>query len=139
MFSIEFIVKTVPDGFIYSPSVYLTNSWNAVDFVVLLYMWLYIITLLRNNDSISRIVREFSALRALRCLIISNTAKQTFYKVILQGVKKKIFHAALVSISLLFPFIIWGIGPFRNRLCTCNIDDVGLSDCYNGYTNTLFR
>ena len=88
MFSIEFIVKTVADGFIYSPNVYLTNPWNAVDFVVLLYMWIYIKTLLRNNDSISRIVREFSALRALHCLTISNTARQTFYKVILQGVKK---------------------------------------------------
>lgn len=138
MFSIEFIVKTVADGFIYSPNAYLRNPWNVIDFVVLLYIWMYLITFLRNDGNISRIFRGCSALRALRCLTISNTARQTFNMVIFQG-GKKLFQAALVSISLLFPFTIWGIGLFRNRLGTCNDGNVGLSGCYNEYTNTVFQ
>ncbi|CAL9733466.1 calcium-channel protein Cch1p [Monosporozyma servazzii] len=138
MFSIELIVKTVADGLVYSPNAYLRNPWNAIDYIVLQCMWIYLITFLKNDGYVSRVFKGLSALRALRCLTISNTARQTFNMVIFQG-SRKIFEASMVSLSLLFPFTIWGIGLFRNRLGTCNDSGLGVDRCFNEYTDEVFQ
>lgn len=49
-FSIEFIVKTVADGFIYSPNAYLRNPWNFIDFCVLISMWINLIAYLKTME-----------------------------------------------------------------------------------------
>ncbi|CAL9728073.1 calcium-channel protein Cch1p [Monosporozyma unispora] len=138
MFSVELIVKTVADGFVYTPNAYLRNPWNTIDFIVLISMWVYLITFLKNDGNVSRIFKGLSALRALRCLTISNTARQTFNMVIFQG-SRKLFEASMVSFSLLFPFTIWGIGLFRNRLGTCNDSSLGMGSCFNEYTDEVFQ
>lgn len=137
-FSIEFIVKTVADGFLYSPNAYLRNPWNFIDFLVLISMWINLIAYLKNNGNLSRIFKGLTALRALRCLTISNTARQTFNLVMFDGLNK-IFEAGLISLSLLFPFTVWGLGLFKGRLGTCNDGSLGRAQCYNEYTNSVFQ
>ncbi|CAI4513609.1 ASN_collapsed_G0022350.mRNA.1.CDS.1 [Saccharomyces cerevisiae] len=137
-FSIEFIVKTVADGFIYSPNAYLRNPWNFIDFCVLISMWINLIAYLKNNGNLSRIFKGLTALRALRCLTISNTARQTFNLVMFDGLNK-IFEAGLISLSLLFPFTVWGLSIFKGRLGTCNDGSLGRADCYNEYSNSVFQ
>lgn len=137
-FSIEFIVKTVADGFIYAPNAYLRNPWNFIDFCVLISMWINLIAYLKNNGNLSRIFKGLTALRALRCLTISNTARQTFNLVMFDGLNK-IFEAGLISLSLLFPFTVWGLSIFKGRLGTCNDGSLGRADCYNEYSNSVFQ
>ena len=138
LFTIEFLVKTVADGLIYSPNAYLRNPWNAIDYIVLVSMWIYFIVFLKNDGNLSRLFRGISALRALRCLTISNTARQTFNLVMFDGIKQ-IGGAALIGFSLLFPFAVWGLGLFNGRLGTCNDGSLDMTHCYNEYTNTVFE
>ncbi|CCF56712.1 hypothetical protein KAFR_0B04160 [Kazachstania africana CBS 2517] len=138
MFTLEFIVKTIADGFIYSPNAYVRNPWNCIDLVVLVSMFIYLVAYLENNGNISRIFKGLSALRALRCLTISNTARQTFNLVLFDGIKN-ICEAALICFSLLFPFAVWGLGLFRGRLSTCNDSDLSKAECFNEFTNTVFN
>lgn len=136
LFTVEFIVKTVADGLIMTPNGYLRNPWNCIDSLVLISMWIYFISYVRNNGNLSRIFRGISALRALRCLTISNTAQQTFTMVMFQG-SRKIFEAALVSFTLLLPFAVWGVGIFRGKLGTCNDGNLGIGQCYGEFSNTV--
>lgn len=138
LFTVEFIVKTVADGLVYSPNCYLRNPWNAIDFIVLISMWIYFIVFLKNDGNLSRLFRGISALRALRCLTISNTARQTFNLVMFDGMRQ-IGGAALICFSLLFPFTVWGLGLFNGRLGTCNDGNLDMDHCYNEFTNTVFK
>lgn len=136
LFTVEFIVKTVADGLLFTPNAYLRNPWNSIDSLVLTSMWIYFISYVRNNGNLSRIFRGISALRALRCLTVSNTAQQTFTMVMFQG-SRKIFEAALVSFTLLLPFTVWGIGLFRGKLGVCNDGDLGIGQCYGEFTTAV--
>lgn len=138
IFSIEFLVKTVADGVLYTPNAYLRNPWNIIDFIVLVSMWINFLAFVKNNGNLSRIFRGLTALRALRCLTISNMARQTFNMVVFDGIKK-IFEATFVSLTLLFPFTIWGMNIFRGRLGTCSDNNVGKDGCYNEFTNNVFQ
>lgn len=134
-FTTEFIVKTIADGFIYSPNAYIRNPWNIVDFCVLISMWINLIVYLRDDSNLSR---GLTALRALRCLTISDTARRTFNLVFFDGIGK-IFEAAFVSVTLLFAYAVWGLGLFRGRLGTCNDGNMSRSECTNEFLNQVFK
>ncbi|SCU99330.1 LADA_0H19042g1_1 [Lachancea dasiensis] len=136
IFSLEFIIKTVADGLVHTPNAYLRNPWNCIDIIVLISILINFVASLRKNDDLSRVFKGLTALRALRCLTISKTARSTFNQVLFDGLGK-IIGAATVSLTLLFPFAVWGLGIFRGRLGTCN-DQMGLSQCYNEYTTEVF-
>lgn len=138
VFTIEFVVKTVADGVLYTPNAYLRNPWNIIDFVVLISLWINIIAFVKNDGDLSRIFKGLTALRALRCLTISSMARRTFNLVVFDGIRK-IFEAAFVSLTLLFPFTVWGMNIFRGRLGTCNDGNMDINSCYNEYTNTVFQ
>lgn len=138
LFTLEFIVKTIADGWIYAPNAYTRNPWNHIDFIVLISLWINLIAYLRNNGNLSRIFKGLTALRALRCLTISTTARQTFTLIMFDGVKK-IGEAGLISFSLLFPFCVWGINIFRGRLGVCNDTSLDRASCFNEYTNEVFQ
>lgn len=138
IFSVEFVIKTVADGVLYTPNAYLRNPWNAIDFFVLVSQWVSFLSYLENDADISRVFKGLTALRALRLLTISNMARETFKLVVFDGLKK-ILAAAFVSMTLLFPFSVWGLSLFRGRLGTCNDGDMDLDHCYNEFTQTVFQ
>ncbi|SCV02207.1 LANO_0F15962g1_1 [Lachancea nothofagi CBS 11611] len=136
IFSLEFVIKTVADGLVHTPNAYLRNPWNCIDVTVLISIWINFIASLRGDDDLSRVFKGLTALRALRCLTISKTARSTFNQVLFDGIGK-IIGAATVSMTLLFPFAVWGLGIFRGRLGTCN-DSVDMSRCYNEFSNEVY-
>lgn len=138
IFTIEFIVKTVADGVFYTPNGYLRNPWNFIDSIVLISLWINLIAFLRNDGDLSRIFKGLTALRALRCLTVSNMARNTFSLVVFDGIRK-IFEASFVSLTLLFPFTVWGMNLFRGKLGTCNDGSKGMGDCNSEFTNTVFN
>lgn len=137
IFSLEFVIKTVADGLIHTPNAYLRNPWNCIDLIVLFSLRVDFISDGKEDKGVSRVFRGLTALRALRCLTISKTARAIFNQVLFDGFGK-IIGAAIISLSLLFPFAVWGLGLFRGRLGVCN-DSVNLTSCYNEYTNTVFK
>lgn len=85
VFTLEAIIKTIADGLIWTPNAYLRSSWGFIDSVVLVTLWINIITLLINDPAIARAVGAFKALRALRLLNFSESARDTFHSLIIVG------------------------------------------------------
>ena len=136
-FTIEFLIKVLADGFIFTPNAYCRSSWNLIDLIVLISLWIESIAYLRNDANLSRIVRGLKALRALRLLTISETAKSNFHNTMIAGFGK-IINAAIISLCLLFPFSIWGLNIFNGRLGYCIDLESTEDECINEYKNEVF-
>lgn len=133
LFTIEALIKVIADGFFWTPNAYFRSSWGFIDLIVLITFWINVITSLLNDGAVSRAVGAFKALRALRLLNISDSARDTFHSLITVGIWK-IVSAAFVSLSLLIPFAIYGVNLFNGKMLNCN-DGSGaitnLSDCFS--------
>jgi voltage-dependent calcium channel len=85
IFTIEGIIKVIADGFFWTPNAYLRSSWGFLDGIVLVTLWVNVFTSLYTTGSVSRVVGAFKALRALRLLNVSDSARDTFHSVIIVG------------------------------------------------------
>lgn len=140
LFSAEALIKVIADGFFWTPNAYFRSSWGVIDAVVLITLWINVITLFTNDGAVSRAVGAFKALRALRLLNVSDSARDTFHSLIVIG-WWKIASAAFVSLSLIIPFAIYGTNLFMGKLVTCNDDNAGelLLDCFGEYNSSPFN
>lgn len=85
VFTIEAIIKVIADGFFWTPNAYFRSSWGFIDGIVLITLWINVITSLFQDGTASRAVGAFKALRALRLLNVSDSARDTFHSVIIIG------------------------------------------------------
>lgn len=88
IFSVEAVIKIVADGLFFTPNAYFRSSWGLIDAVVLITLWINVITLLAQDGAVSRAVGAFKALRALRLLNISDTARETFHSLVIASIWK---------------------------------------------------
>ncbi|KAL4894036.1 Ion transport protein-domain-containing protein [Aspergillus ambiguus] len=139
-FSIEALIKVIADGFFWTPNAYFRSSWGFIDGIVLITLWISVVSSLKSDWSISRSVGAFKALRALRLLNVSDSAKNTFHSVIIIG-GWKVIAAAAVSMSFLIPFAIYGVNLFNGQMIECNDGSLtgNLTACVNEYTSTPFN
>ncbi|PVH98785.1 hypothetical protein DM02DRAFT_530514 [Periconia macrospinosa] len=143
LFTAEALIKVIADGFFWTPNAYFRGSWGFIDGVVLITLWVNVGTSLLNEGQITRTVGAFKALRALRLLNISDSARDHFHSLVVRG-WWKLISAAFVSLSLLIPFAIYGLNLFVGRMQKCNddSDDSGifqLSDCVMEYNSSPFE
>ena len=135
IFSLEALIKVIADGFFWTPNAYFRGSWGFIDGLVLVTLWINVITSLYKDGAVSRAVGAFKALRALRLLNVSDTARDTFHSVIVLG-GWKVLSAAFVSLSLLVPFAIYGLNLFHGQFETCNDETVTtLGQCVGEYAS----
>lgn len=85
VFTIEALIKVVADGFFWTPNAYFRGSWGFIDGLVLVTLWVTVATSLYKDGAVSRAVGAFKALRALRLLNVSDSARDTFHSVIVLG------------------------------------------------------
>ncbi|KAH7388720.1 Ion transport protein-domain-containing protein [Pyrenochaeta sp. MPI-SDFR-AT-0127] len=140
LFTIEALIKVIADGAIWTPNAYFRGSWGFIDGVVLVTLWVNVGTSLWNEGQITRTVGAFKALRALRLLNISDSARDNFHSLIVRG-WWKLFSAAFVSLSLLIPFAIYGLNLFVGQMQACNDDGsniTNLRDCVGEYASSPF-
>lgn len=137
LFSMEFFIRIIADGLLFTPNAYMRSSWNLIDMIVLISLWIEFIATLKNDGNLSRVVRGLKALRALRLLTISETAKNNFHNTIISGFWK-IINAAIISLCLLFPFSIWGLNIFNGRLGVCLDGSSYKANCIHEYENQVF-
>ncbi|OCK85943.1 hypothetical protein K432DRAFT_421393 [Lepidopterella palustris CBS 459.81] len=140
LFSVEAVIKVIADGFFWTPNAYFRGSWGFIDGIVLLTLWINVATSLYNEGQVTRTVGAFKALRALRLLNISDSARDHFHSVIVRG-GWKVLSAAFVSLSLLIPFAIYGLNLFYGRMQSCNDNSSGifyLSDCVNEFNSSPY-
>jgi len=140
LFLVEALIKIIADGLFFTPHAYFRSIWGVIDAVVLITLWINVATALFRDDGVSRAVGAFKALRALRLLNISDTARDTFYSVIVIGIYK-ILAAAFVSMSLLIPFAILGLNLFNGQMQACNDGNFSglLTNCVGEYNSTPFN
>lgn len=138
VFSVEAVIKIIADGLWFTPNAYFRSSWGIIDAVVLITLWINVITLLANDGAVSRAVGAFKALRALRLLNVSDSARQTFHSLIIVA-GWKLLGAAFVSMSLLIPFAIYALNLFNGKMVSCNDSDVyNLTNCFGEYESSPF-
>jgi voltage-dependent calcium channel len=127
LFTVEAAIKIIADGFFWTPNAYYRSTWGFIDGIVLVTLWINVVSSLFSAVAVSRAVGAFKALRALRLLNFSESARDNFHHVIVRG-GIKIVSAALVSLSLLVPFAIYGLNLFANKMNMCNDMYSGIKD-----------
>ena len=85
VFTIEAVIKVIADGFFWTPNACFRSSWGFIDGLVLVTLWINVVTSLLYDSDVSRAVGAFKALRALRLLNVSDSARDTFHSVIILG------------------------------------------------------
>lgn len=141
LFTIEAGIKVIADGFFWTPNAYFRGTWGFIDGLVLVTLWINVLTSLFRDDGVSRAVGAFKALRALRLLNVSDSARDTFHSVIIVT-GWRVVSAGFVSLSLLIPFAIYGLNLFNGQMETCNDNNFAtygnLTECVGEYNNTPF-
>ena len=138
LFSVEALIRIIADGLFWTPNAYFRSTWGFIDGVVLITLWINVMTSLYNQGAVSRAVGAFKALRALRLLNVSDSARDHFHSVIVRG-GLKVLSALLVSLSLLVPFAIYGLNLFYGKMKSCNDSNApitSLNDCVNEYMSS---
>ncbi|KAE8149289.1 Ion transport protein-domain-containing protein, partial [Aspergillus avenaceus] len=136
LFTVEALIKVIADGFFWTPNAYFRGSWGLIDGIVLITLWINVGSALFEDWVVSRSVGAVKALRALRLLNVSDSAKDTFHSVIIVG-GWKVIEAAAVSMSFLIPFAIYGVNLFAGQMVECNDDITGsLNACVNEYSSS---
>ncbi|KAL4786056.1 Ion transport protein-domain-containing protein [Aspergillus varians] len=140
LFTIEALIKVIADGFFWTPNAYFRGSWGFIDGVVLVTLWINVWNSLSTDAGVSRAIGAFKALRALRLLNFSDSAKNTFHSVIIVG-GWKVIAAALVSMSFLIPFAIYGVTLFHGQMVECNDGDIdgSLDECFGEFMDSPFN
>lgn len=138
MFTVEFLIKIIADGFIFGPRAYIKSAWNKFDFVVLISFWVTVLSIVTGNYSLIVTFSALKAFRAFRLLTITKESQMIFHFAIISGAIK-IISAAMVSLSLLIPFALWGLNIFSQELSTCSDGESTIFNCSLEYTNEVFN
>ncbi|GAA5898852.1 calcium channel protein CCH1 [Sporobolomyces salmoneus] len=137
VFVLEFLVKIVADGFLFSPNAYLLSLWNDIDFLVLLTLLVNIITSLVGGDASNRFTRALKAFRALRLINLWPAMRVTFYNVLILGFTR-ILDASILAVLYIVPFAVWGMQIFSGLLYSCNDPTVSRKDqCVGEFVSSV--
>ncbi|KAH0580401.1 hypothetical protein H2248_001903 [Termitomyces sp. 'cryptogamus'] len=134
---VEFIIKIIADGFLFTPNAYIRSIWNIFDFFIMVGILVNITTGLIFIGGMSRFTRALKALRALRLITLIDKMRNTFQSLILSGAIR-IFDAAMLAILYMIPYAVWGLNIFAGKMNVCNDSDMtGIVDCIGEYQNTV--
>jgi hypothetical protein len=133
---VEFFVKIIADGFIFTPNAYLLNIWNILDGVILIAIVVNVSTSLIVVGGISRLTRALKAFRALRLITLIGWMRETFHSVIFAGARRML-DAAILAILYMIPYAVWGLNIFSGTMYSCNDpDSTGKGDCEGIFIST---
>ncbi|ORX60316.1 hypothetical protein DM01DRAFT_1332475 [Hesseltinella vesiculosa] len=119
IFTFEFLIKIVADGFLLTPNAYMLNGWNVLDVFVLVTLYLSNFGHFAASTGLARVFRAFKALRALRLINLLRPAKQIFTVVLIHGFSL-ILDAGILGMGLIIPFALYGKAIFMGLFYTCN-------------------
>jgi voltage-dependent calcium channel len=134
---VEFLIKIIADGFVFTPNAYVRSIWNVLDLIILAGLIVNLTTTLIFIGGLSRFTRALKALRALRLITLIDKMRNTFQSLIISGVTR-ILDAAVLAILYMIPYAVWGLNIFAGKMNECNDQNAnGLSDCNNEFDNTV--
>lgn len=134
---VEFVIKVVADGFLFTPNAYVRSIWNVLDFFIMAGILVNVTTGLIFIGGLSRFTRSLKALRALKLITLIEKMRSTFESLIISGIAR-IFDAAMLALLYMIPYAVWGLNIFNGLTDSCNDGNVaGRSDCVNEYNNSV--
>lgn len=132
---VEFLIKIVADGFLFTPNAYVRSIWNILDLFILVGLLVNLTTGLIFIGGLSRLTRSLKALRALRLITLIDGMRSAFQYLIFSGAIR-ILDAALLAILYMIPYAVWGLNIFNGLLNECNDPNSnGLAGCTNEYVD----
>ena len=135
---VEFMIKVIADGFIFTPNGYMRSIWNCLDFFIMCGIIVNVTTGLIFIGGLSRFTRSLKALRALRLITLIDKMRNTFQTLIISGASR-IMDAAILAILYMIPYAVWGLNIFNGLVNQCNDGSVnGIGDCTAEYVNTVY-
>ncbi|KAG6372714.1 Ion transport protein-domain-containing protein [Boletus reticuloceps] len=135
---VEFLIKIIADGLLFTPNAYIRSIWNIIDSVIMVGVLANVTFTLVFVAGLSRFIRALKALQALRLMTLIDKMRSTFEDLILAGFIR-ILDAAVLSMLYLIPFSVWGTTIFAGLTNECNDTGVqGIGDCTNEYVNSIY-
>ncbi|KAI0231052.1 hypothetical protein L0F63_007338, partial [Massospora cicadina] len=128
IFTVDVGVHVVADGLLLTPNAYLFSTWNVFYFLALVISYVDFFAALQKAEGLSRLARAGKALRVLRLINFSATAKFTLGAVLVSGFWK-LFDAASIALGFLVPWAIYLQNVFAGRFYACNDDVAGAAAC----------
>jgi voltage-dependent calcium channel len=134
---VEFVIKIIADGFLFTPNAYVLSIWNVLDFFIMAGIVVNVVTGLIFVGGLSRFTRSLKALRALKLITLIEKMRSTFESLIISGITR-ILDAAMLAMLYMIPYAVWGLNIFAGLTNTCNDNNAsGMSDCINEYENSV--
>jgi hypothetical protein len=149
---VEFAIKVIADGFIFTPNAYLLNIWNILDLIILIAILINVMTSLIILGGLGRGTRALKAFRALRLITLIGWMRETFHSVIFAGARRIIDAAVLgrpflvciwqrsdvlLAVLYMIPYAVWGLNIFAGSMFLCNDGSaLGKDDCQNEYLSS---
>ncbi|KAL1923072.1 uncharacterized protein VTP21DRAFT_9448 [Calcarisporiella thermophila] len=127
IFTLEIFIRVTADGLLFTPSSYLSNGWNRLDFVVVLlgYVGMFLESTSTNFD---RVLSASKAMRILRLIRYFPRVRAMFYDIFLA--LPRIIDATLLSIFMIVPFALYGVNLFAGKFASCNDPGINFEvDC----------
>ncbi|CAK63561.1 unnamed protein product (macronuclear) [Paramecium tetraurelia] len=119
-FGVEMIMKIIAFGFVQQESSYLRESWNILDFFIVIASFIDV-SVSTINLSFVKILRLLRTLRPLR-FITHNRSMKILVSALLQSING-IFNVAIVVILVWMMFAILGINLEKNKMHYCDTGD----------------
>lgn len=115
-FTLEFLIKSIALGFALDKGSYLTESWNQLDFFIVVTS-LFDLALVAVDIPAIRVLRILRTLRPLR-LISHNSQMKIIVMALIHSVSG-IFNVVIVVIIVWLMFAILGVSVFAGRFGVC--------------------
>ncbi|CAD8079150.1 unnamed protein product [Paramecium primaurelia] len=119
-FGVEMCMKIIAFGLIQQESSYLRESWNILDFFIVIASFIDV-SVSTINLSFVKILRLLRTLRPLR-FITHNRSMKILVSALLQSING-IFNVAIVVILVWMMFAILGINLEKDKMSFCNMGD----------------
>jgi hypothetical protein len=128
IFVVEQFLRVLADGFFFTPSGYLRDPWNFMDFFVIVMSCVLTFAQIDHLYNVSRAIRALSCLRVLR-IIRYFKGVSAMFRAIAKALPRMII--ALILTALLFwPFAIYGVNVYAGYFYLCNDHTIiTKSDC----------
>ena len=127
VFMFEFFTKIIHRGFIFTPNAYLSDAWNRLDFVVVLFSTMNYMPG-QEKSSLGRVFRLGRCLRPLR-MVNKNPGLKVIVTAVMKSLGTNLGVMALAGMLFLI-FGILGTNLFGGTFWSCTCGDVVGSDVW---------